>query len=156
MVSASRLGLKLPFSGETSNTVRCLRPFWSSTSDWNLTAHAHPYALLVSKWLPSPLGIPRKPPEKEKSASGARLSFSGLTLCVIALEKQTGTVSLKVADGASLGSLQQTTTRTNVIIVDGIVYIDFVAGDGVNFTYFLLASQPTSSGGKQLSEFLAQ
>src|ERR1700694_5433470 len=33
VASASRLGLKLPFSGETSNIVRCLRPFWPSTSN---------------------------------------------------------------------------------------------------------------------------
>src|SRR5712691_2300669 len=45
MASASRPGLKLPFSGETSNIVRCLRPFWTSTPNWKLATQILLYTL---------------------------------------------------------------------------------------------------------------
>jgi hypothetical protein len=39
-------------------------------------------------------------------------------------------------------------------MVDGIIYADLIINDATSFSYFLSASQASSSGGKELWEFL--
>jgi outer membrane protein assembly factor BamB len=62
--------------------------------------------------------------------------------------------ALRASDGALLGSLQQNITEANISMVDGIIYADLIINDATSFSYFLSASQASSSGGKELWEFL--
>ncbi len=124
-----------PFGGLYALQASTGKQVWTFQQNWSLQQEIH-----------------------HSTLTWRQLTMDSGVVYIQALDQQqnptTHILALRASDGALLGSLQLNIREANITMVDGIIYADLIINDTTSFSYFLTASQATSSGGKELWEFL--